>query len=442
MALSFDRKKKIAITGTVNCGKTVFLTSLLWQLEEHEDARFFLPRISLSGFRERRRKDRSREERFPYDRYRDALAERGQWPRKTRDFHRYHCEIDRSDWRWWTQSLEFLDFPGERIADAAMMVYDDHGDWSDRMFDHFESNSGYSEVGQRFRQDLEVNEISADAAVKAYRLALARFIRDYKPLVSPSVFLLDRTGVVARNDHEETLAAVRRCGLDEESQFAPLPKSVREANPKLAKTMQRHYRQYRKDMVLPLFTDLMTAQSLVVLVDIPSLLVGGVGRYNDNRQIVLDLIEAMRSDSVGGRILKRLRLQSSLDRIAFVATKADLVSRNDIENGRLESLLKQMNARGKKLLSPTIDVKWFICSACLSTTAGKTAHTLTGIPMVDNADRQEMEFPVSPLPESWPDDWSPMEYCFPDVLPRARRNVQIPPDHMRLDTVFDFIPMR
>ena len=77
MALSFDRKKKIAITGTVNCGKTVFLTSLLWQLEEHEDARFFLPRISLSGFRERRRKDRSREERFPYDRYRDALAERG-----------------------------------------------------------------------------------------------------------------------------------------------------------------------------------------------------------------------------------------------------------------------------------------------------------------------------------------------------------------------------
>ena len=236
-----------------------------------------------------------------------------------------------------------------------------------------------------------------------------------------------------------------RCGgVDwmRESQFAPLPKSVREANPKLAKTMQRHYRQYSKDIVLPLFTDLMTAQSLVVLIDIPSLLVGGVGRYNDNRQIVLDLIQAMRSDSVGGRILKRLRLQNSLDRIAFIATKADLVSRNDIENGRLESLLKQMNARAKKLLSPTIDVKWFICSACLSTTAGKTAHTLTGIPIVDNADRQEMEFPVSPLPESWPDDWSPMEYCFPDVLPRARRNVQIPPDHMRLDTVFDFIAMR
>ena len=73
---------------------------------------------------------------------------------------------------------------------------------------------------------------------------------------------------------------------------------MREASPELAKTMARNYKQYRKQLALPLFEELAGSQSLIVLVDIPSLLAGGVGRYNDNRQIVLDLIDAVRSDYI------------------------------------------------------------------------------------------------------------------------------------------------
>ena len=36
------RKKKVAITGIHNSGKTMFLTSLLWQLDEIEEAEFYL----------------------------------------------------------------------------------------------------------------------------------------------------------------------------------------------------------------------------------------------------------------------------------------------------------------------------------------------------------------------------------------------------------------
>ena len=42
MAFDLSRRKKIAITGIANSGKTVFLTSLLWQLHEFEDANFYL----------------------------------------------------------------------------------------------------------------------------------------------------------------------------------------------------------------------------------------------------------------------------------------------------------------------------------------------------------------------------------------------------------------
>ena len=71
--------------------------------------------------------------------------------------------------------------------------------------------------------------------------------------------------------------------------FAPLPESVRKANKKLAKEMRQHYQRYRKKLVIPLFREVANSDSLIVLVDIPSLLVGGVERYNDNRQIVLGL---------------------------------------------------------------------------------------------------------------------------------------------------------
>ena len=288
------------MTGTAHCGKTMFLTSLLWQLEEFDETRFRLrDGITLRGFQ--RRSVRKGEDAFPFKRFRNMLAQEYRWPEKTGDVYHYRCAFHRSD-RWrirGPQTVDFLDMPGERIADAAMVVHKDYGAWSDHMLDHLDQDPVGREVAAQFRDAAARPGAGARDVVLGYRLALARLIRAWKPLVSPSVFLLDRTGDSARDVDETGLVASRRCSLDEAREFAPLPRAVRNANPELIGEMQRHYAGYRKEVVLPLFQDLMTANSLVVLVDIPALLLAGDRRFVDERLVVISLLEAMRDDALG-----------------------------------------------------------------------------------------------------------------------------------------------
>lgn len=442
MNLSLKSKRKIAITGIASGGKTVFLTSLLWQLREFKDSEFYLPKeVEISRFREVSLHGDNRK--FPFHRNQDALAQRREWPKKTIDFYRFRCEFRRDDRRGFKrlfnrQQLDFFDFPGERIADAAIAAHDDFDDWSDHLLDYFNDRKDYSEAANQFLHEVESSDLSADEATRAYRQTLARFVLDCKPLISPSVFLLDEKGNKATYKPLEDLAAERICGLDERSQFVPLPESVRKANKKLAKEMRRHYQRYRKKLVIPLFREVANSDSLIVLVDIPSLLVGGVERYNDNRQIVLDLADVVAGTAIGGR-LKRILGLDSLQQVAFVAAKADLVAPNDLKNGRLRSLLKQMTGQAEDLLPGKVDVKWFVCSACYSTRPGNAENTLIGASWPDNPERRKKQFPVSPLPESWPDDWKFRDYQFPAVYPDTPRNIQNPPKHRGLDEVFYFV---
>ena len=431
-------KKKVAITGIYNSGKTMFLTSLLWQLDEIEEADFDLEGdTEISRFREARSGVNSFH-------YRETMAREQRWPRKTTDIQRFRCRFVRNSkgvrrvisqlvrsFSRQSQQLDILDFPGERIADSAIAAYGDFGQWSDHMFDYFDNNPGYNEAGYRLRRSLEAKDLDSDAAVQAYRETLISFIRDCKPLISPSIFLLDGKGMLLASEQLESAARERPCGLDANSQFVPLPEPVRKANPQLTKGMRKHFDRYRKRVVQPLFDDLGKSDSLIVLVDIPSLLLGGVQRYNDNRQIILDLFEA-----VGEK--KFNIFSSSLKRIAFVATKADLITSDDFYKGTLRSLLRQMNARATRLLPDDMMIEWFQCSACWSTRPGGSKITLKGVPWLNNPDKKKMEYPVTSLPDDWPSDWNPQDYQFPDVYPEIPSNIQIPPKHEGLNRIFKF----
>lgn len=437
--MAFDTR--VALAGTSYCGKTMFLTSLLWQLEEFDETRFHLRNgVALRGVRPLSvPKGRIA---LPFRRFRNVLAHEYKWPEKTCDVYHYRCAFHRSD-RWRIrrrQSVDFLDLPGERVADAAMVVHDDYGAWSDHVLDHCDQDPVGRQVAEQFRAEAARPGAGRREVVLAWRRALARLILAYKRFVSPSVFLLDRNGKSARKGGAEELVAERRCGLDESCEFAPLPGEVRNWNPGLAGPMQRHYRGYRKELVLPLFRDLMSAHSLVVLVDVPSLLMTGDRRYVDERQVIIDLLAAMGDDALHARILRVLRLGNALKRVAFVAAKADLVSPEDLRNGRLHALLRSMNNRAAQALSPSVKVEWFVCSACVSTRPGRAPHTLVGQtqPGPYTADRQAAEFDVSPLPEAWPESWREGDYRYPAFWPRVPENLMIPPRHRNLDAVFDF----
>ncbi|MBN2064377.1 MAG: YcjX family protein [Sedimentisphaerales bacterium] len=434
------KTSKIAITGIAGGGKTVFLSSLLWHLSEFESSDFALDgQAKIRGWHENN-SGHDINDTFPFEKHRDALSRAKDWPKKTTDSYRFSCEYRRSDWKHFYQRLEFTDFPGERIADAAIAAHSGYAQWSDHLFRHYNDNHDYDAAMTTYNQALLGPEPTVEKLLAAYRLSLAGLILGYKPLISPSVFLLDQKGRAIESGTDQAIASARLCGLDNDSQFAPLPAEFRQEHPEIAREFAHYYRYYRKQLVLPLFDELSQAQTLIILVDIPSLLAGGVGRYNDNRQLVLDLIEALQTDSTLGRKLSRiLRFwNSSLKKIAFVATKADLVLPADVESGRLMSLLRQMNNRAKNLL-PEADIRWFTCSACWSTMPGKAPDSLIGKLRADNPQRNEIEFAVSPLPEAWPKSWQPDDFHYYSVLPTTSQNIQIPPEHLGMDRIFNFM---
>lgn len=409
-------------------------------MAENDDSNFQLTGgTKISGWREKN-SDLNPDKVFPFQQYRDAMSRAKSWPSKTTDSYRFSCEFIRSDWKHFRQRLNFFDFPGERIADVAIAAHSDFDKWSDHMFRHFNSNLDYKSAMAGYYQEINTDQPTAEKLLAGYRLSLAGLILGYKPLISPSVFLLDREGQAVTPGTERELASSQICGLDNDSQFSPLPEDFRKSHPEIVKQFTKFYRQYRKQLVLPLFEQLVQGDTLVILIDIPSLLAGGVGRYNDNRQIVLDLIETLQKDTSLSQKLKRIIKfwNKPLRKIAFVASKSDLVLAGDIVNGKLQSLLKQMNARAKSLI-PDAEVKWFTCSACQSTTQEKDGKSLKGKLAYNNPEKEPIEFEVSELPESWPESWQPNDYHFYSVYPETAQNYQLPPKHLGLDRILDFM---
>jgi predicted YcjX-like family ATPase len=442
----YHTERRIAITGIANGGKTVFLTSLIHHLSEHDADEFrFGQRAQISEYREIQTPS-NYGERFRYQAYRDRLARMGAWPEKTRDCLHYSCEFRRSDWKWRTSRLHLFDLPGERIADAAIAAMSDYAEWSDAILGHFADHSAYEEQAAPYLALLEKDYIKQEELIPEYKRTLGRLILKYKPLITPSTFLLDPHGRPAAGATAEELAQRQIAGLEPREEggprreFAPLSAAARERHPALTEYMAANYREYRRELVLPIFNELLRANRLIVLVDIPTLLAGGDGRFNDNRQILMDLFDALRPDSsLGGRILSALTFWTRpLDRIALVANKADIVHPSDIDNGRLEKLLRSMAQRASRSLRG-VEIGWFVCSALVSTRAGSYDHTLIGRTVHNNPQRAEVEFHVSPLPEKWPPQWSPGQYSFVRVHPEFLQNHQFPPRQLGLDKIFDFI---
>ena len=431
----------IAITGIAGGGKTVLLTSLFTQLAEYEFSDFvFGNHAKLSSYREIRNGN-GYGELFPFEKYREALSRCGKWPGKTKDCYHYSCELGRSDWKFFKQRLNFFDFPGERIADAAIAAMVDYGRWSDHILGHFKDHFEYSNNAEAYFDFIETDNLSAEKIVLEYKKLLANFIFSYKPLITPSTFLLDTCGCVPKSNSFDELVEERASGVEKGCEFAPLPVDIREKYPEIVVEYQKAYKQYRNEVALPLFNEIGRARRLVVLIDVPSLLMGGVGRYNDNRQILLDLFDTLRSDSFIGSLLNMIMSfwSKPLDRVAFVASKADLVHPADIQNGRLESLLKQMTARVKRIL-PEIEYECFVCSACQSTQAATNGQrSMVGKIVHNNPECKLSTFDVSELPAAWPDGWKAGDYRYYRVYPDVPENIQIPPRHLGLDKVFDFL---
>ncbi len=445
-------QRRIGVVGLYNSGKTVLLTSLINHLQHHDPTRFALGHDRVIVRRFRIEPTDKEWDKFNYEGHRDALVHGGHWPAKTRDRSQFVCRFERSDWTVHDVLLKLYDLPGERIADAAMMGRS-FAEWSDHILSVLGNDSTYRVHCLPFLEVLADTDVQEARLLRTYKESLARLILHYKPLITPSTFLLDATGSLAEPDTPENLAEKRCCGLDATRSFVPLSADCRERCPVLVEKYDAFFRQYRDELVAPLLFALKSCHALLVLIDVTMLLAGGVGMYDDNRQMLQDLIEVLDPgknpweklfDPVSRWLLPHTLRPGGIDRIAFVAPKLDLV--HPLDRDRMVHLIRRMVQRYVQNYDG-LRAEYLNCSAVVSTKvlpdkAGE--RYLIGVPMRSADGRkiprgEEQCFAVSELPDDWPIEWSPGTYQFPEVYPRMPVRKDYPPDQINLDRILTFL---
>src|SRR5262249_16297571 len=114
-------ERRVGVIGLYASGKTVFLTSLLNHLKDHDADRFRLGNGGAPPLRKFQELPTDPGwERFAYQSCRDAIVHAGSWPGKTKDRFQFVCSFERTDWHLSRAKLKFYDLPGERVADAVM----------------------------------------------------------------------------------------------------------------------------------------------------------------------------------------------------------------------------------------------------------------------------------------------------------------------------------
>lgn len=443
---------RVGVVGLYNSGKTVLLTSLINHLQDYDPDRF-----ALGGRDTRIRKFTVHApdggwDAFNYAGSRDALVHGGRWPGKTRDRSQFTCQFERSDWRFSDCLLKLYDLPGERIADAAMLGRD-FAAWSEHVLALIANDAAYRNCCEPFLNRVAETAPEPDL-LKAYKLSLANLILNFKPLVSPSTFLLDVKGQPAKPDSPENLAATRFLGLGPENEFCPLPANLRATNPEMHARFAARFDQYVEQVVKPTVYALRSCTSLIVLIDVTMLLAGGVGMYDDNKLILRDLLDVLAPGEhpvLGplARGFSKVFLPHQLrpnwiTRLAFAAPKMDLV--HPADRDRMLALMKRMvekyadNRDGLKY-------QFFNCSSVVSTKVLPVENgrrMLVGVPLRDAEGRKlppgpEQRFEVSALPDDWPTNWRPGEFAFPEVYPQMPTRKDYPPEQVNVEKLADFV---
>jgi predicted YcjX-like family ATPase len=455
MAYIWRSRHRIGVIGILNAGKTVFITSLINHIKHHDPDILRLRDGKSKIVFDKEEEPDSGFERFPYARYR-AEAHKV-WPDQTERPSQYKCSFFRTDWKYAKGELSIFDIPGERLCDLIMEGMD-FSKWSDWLLDFMMQDREHSYRDQwrdyldflhalgETAKDPQSAEIAKKQIIERYSALLVKLAFGFRPIVTPSAFVLSPEGVhlgesIIKND-------LSKChpGLDEGRAFAPLSSSFRAKNPEITKAFASHYKAYRLKIAKPIWQMFHSCNELVVLVDVVTLLNANTGMYNGNRELLgrtIDLLSPGHGffENIGRAALAKAPMNffrvNGIQRLALVATKADLVRKED--NPRLEGLLRQMTRESVDRLHVTkskVNCEYFACSAVRST-ENLPNGKIKGASIKNGFVLVEMEPPR--VPERWPDSWKQGDFLIQGVSPRFPENTSIPPGHIKMDRLVDFL---
>jgi hypothetical protein len=373
-----DRPIKVAVTGLSRSGKTVFLTSLIANLLAMGTGRPSMP--ALRAHIDKGGKDRFRNvrivparagttPRFDYPgKLADLAAAQPKWPARTEDLAEIELELEiRAGNGLLGQirglsgtprlRLELLDYPGEWLLDLPLLNRS-YARWSTETLVRLREKPRSEAAAEflSFVSHIDPSRTADDALIqrghRLYKIALERCRSEFGlRYLQPGRFLT----MGARNDAPFMW-------------FFPSDNApVHPPHNSIAELLLARFDAYKAEIRATFFdTHFRAFDRQIVLVDTLGALHAGRTAFEDTERAIADIAACL---AEGDSMLPRWLGGAAIERIAFVATKADHVP--ELHRDNLRALMRDM-VRHAQPHGPTGSdaVSYHAAASVVSTTDG------------------------------------------------------------------------
>tara|TARA_R110002153_G_scaffold25502_6_gene80799 strand:- start:29931 stop:31361 length:1431 start_codon:yes stop_codon:yes gene_type:complete len=439
----------LAVTGLSGSGKTAFITSLVNQLIEANEAAQ-LPFFSV--VRESRligvKRDVQPNLTFSRFAYEDAMAKltqtSPQWPLSTKGISQVRLKIKYKKSRGLskylteeaTLTLDITDYPGEWLLDLPLLDMD-YAQWS-RHCEEELSDPKRNALAKPFfaaLADLDLNAKGDELALQNIAELYTQYLVDCQShgyqLLQPGRFILpgELSGAPVLHFFPVT-------GTQLEQQEVDLNNPAKDSN---AELLRQRFKHYKIQVVQPFYKEhFKRFDRQVVLVDCLSALNRGFHSYQDLQKALDWLMGSFQYGS--SNILNRL-FQPKIDKLVFAASKADHIT-PDQQTNLVKLLESMLHSARKQIQFDGVITESTAISAIRASKSGLGQLNGESIPVLQGRNEQGSAITLFPgeVPQSCPgpEFWKQQQFEFPKLSPPILNTEHVLP-HIRMDQVLDFL---
>ncbi|MDY2796677.1 YcjX family protein [[Pasteurella] aerogenes] len=447
----FDRTLRLAVTGLSRSGKTAFITSLINQLlhinrvDNHHIPLFEPARnLSITGVKRIGQLD-LKIPRFDYEgNLQDLMADPPQWCQSTRGVSetrlaiRYQRQqgLMRHLKEQGTLYLDIFDYPGEWLLDLPLLDLS-YQQWSLEQQQLFKGMR--ADIGADWLAQLKLLDLSAPAdedvlakITKAYTAYLLQCKQQGLHFIQPGRFVLP--------GELEGAPALQFFPLSHLSteQWQQLKQQANAGS--YFSVLQKRYDYYSRHIVKGFYQDYFsTFDRQVILADCLTPL-------NHSRQAFLDMQEGLqqlfKNFHYGKRTLLNRLFSPRIDKLMFIATKADHITSDQLPN--LVSLMRQLVQEGGRYVEyEGIQTEYTAMAAIRATqqlNITQNGQQFKAIQGIRSSDKQKVTLYPGSVPSRLPtaDFWVQQKYEFDQFEPQRLESGENLP-HLRMDAVLQFL---
>ncbi len=445
-----DDHLRLAVTGLSRSGKTAFITSLVDQLlhidkTDNPHLRLFAP-VKNGQILSVKRVEQGdlTLSRFEYDKNRDCLeSEPAKWPASTRGMSEIRLAIhyQRQDglFRYIKEKntlyLDIFDYPGEWLLDLPMLS---------------QSFKGWSKNQQIFhkgvRQELAqqwLNKVKQlDLMKKADEEKIANLSEEYTAYllackeqgmqyIQPGRFVLP-----SESQGAPVFQFFPLLDLSEE-QWEQLEKSDKSS---IYHTLKKRYKFYQKKIIKPFYEDYFSQfDRQVILADCLTPLNHSQDAFLEMK---LGLQQLFKHFHYGERTLFNRLFSSNIDKLLFLATKADHITSEQWSN--LENLMRQLvQEKGNFKQFDSINTGYYAISSICATenvNVMQNGEKFKAIQGIRTSDKKNVILYPGTVPSRLPEAnfWDTNNFEFESFEPQSLDFDETIP-HLRMDSVLQFL---